>query len=110
MFVMVKRAPTLQYEPVMGFQSAVPGVFDLAVVAGAIIGLSCARAAALKGLRVVVIDRDSQSSGASVRNFGFITVTGQERGAAWTRARRVVIHRPRCRMGMGEECKLLSRA
>jgi FAD dependent oxidoreductase TIGR03364 len=37
---------------------------------------------------VVVIDRDAQSSGASVRNFGFITVTGQERGAAWARARR----------------------
>ena len=30
----------------------------------------------------------AQSSGASVRNFGFINVTGQERGAAWTRARR----------------------
>jgi D-hydroxyproline dehydrogenase subunit beta len=51
-------------------------------------GLSCARAAALAGLRVVVIDRDFKSCGASVRNFGFITVTGQERGAAWARARR----------------------
>jgi D-hydroxyproline dehydrogenase subunit beta len=37
---------------------------------------------------VIVIDRDSQASGASVRNFGFITVTGQERGMAWARARR----------------------
>ena len=53
-----------------------------------IVGLACARAAALKGLRVVVIDRDAQANGASVRNFGFITVTGQERGAAWNRARR----------------------
>jgi FAD dependent oxidoreductase TIGR03364 len=35
-----------------------------------------------------VIDRDAQSNGASVRNFGFITVTGQERGTAWARARR----------------------
>jgi FAD dependent oxidoreductase TIGR03364 len=65
-----------------------PGVFDLAVVGAGILGLSCARAAALRGLRVVVIDRDAQANGASVRNFGFITVTGQERGATWIRARR----------------------
>jgi FAD dependent oxidoreductase TIGR03364 len=35
-----------------------------------------------------VIDRDAQANGASVRNFGFVTVTGQERGASWDRARR----------------------
>jgi FAD dependent oxidoreductase TIGR03364 len=64
------------------------GVFDLAVVGAGIIGMSCARAAAMKGLRVIVIDRDSQSNGASVRNFGFVSVTGQERGTAWSRARR----------------------
>ncbi|HZE42751.1 MAG TPA: FAD-dependent oxidoreductase, partial [Steroidobacteraceae bacterium] len=58
---------------IIGCPSAVSGTFDLAVVGAGIIGLSCARAAALKGLRVVVIDRDSQSSGASVRNFGFVT-------------------------------------
>jgi FAD dependent oxidoreductase TIGR03364 len=62
--------------------------FDIAVVGAGIIGLACARAAALKGLRVVVIDRDAQANGASVRNFGFVTVTGQERGTAWNRARR----------------------
>src|ERR1700730_13055855 len=72
----------------MSSQSAVPGVFDLALVGAGIVGLSCARAAALKGLRVVVIDRDAQANGASVRNFGFITVTGQERGTVWNRARR----------------------
>jgi FAD dependent oxidoreductase TIGR03364 len=66
----------------------VSGAYDLAVVGAGIIGLSCARAAARQGLRVVVIDRDPQSVGASVRNFGFISVTGQERGTAWTRARR----------------------
>jgi D-hydroxyproline dehydrogenase subunit beta len=69
-------------------QSAVPGVFDLAVVGAGIVGLSCARAAALKGLRVIVIDRDAQANGASVRNFGLVVVTGQERGASWNRARR----------------------
>jgi len=67
---------------------ALSGAFDLAVVGAGIIGLSVARAAALRGLRVVVIDRDARSNGASVRNFGFVTVTGQERGTAWTRARR----------------------
>jgi len=30
-----------------------------------------------EGKRVIVIDRDAQANGASVRNFGFITVTGQ---------------------------------
>jgi FAD dependent oxidoreductase TIGR03364 len=62
--------------------------FDLAVVGAGIIGLATALAAARRGLRVLVIDRDAQANGASVRNFGFITVTGQERGKMWRRARR----------------------
>ena len=62
--------------------------FDLAVVGAGIVGLGCALAAARRGKRVVVIDRDAQANGASVRNFGFITVTGQEGGAMWARARR----------------------
>ena len=62
--------------------------FDLAVVGAGIVGLSCALAAARRGKRVAVIDRDAQANGASVRNFGFITVTGQERGAMWRRALR----------------------
>src|ERR1700720_562996 len=124
----------------IGCLSAIPGAFDLAVVGAGIVGLACARAAALKGLRVVVIDRDAQSSGASVRNFGFINVTGQERGASWTRARRtcaiweevaekagiailqrglwMTTRRPEAvailesflKTEMGEGCKLLSRA
>src|SRR5580658_5158327 len=62
--------------------------FDLAVVGAGIVGLATALAGARRGLRVVVIDRDAQANGASVRNFGFITVTGQQRGAMWARARR----------------------
>ena len=62
--------------------------FDLAVVGAGIVGLGCALAAAKLGKRVVVIDRDAQANGASVRNFGFITVSGQERGAMWGRAMR----------------------
>ena len=75
-------------EKIISSQSARPDVFDLAIVGSGIIGLSCARAAALRGLRTVVIDREARANGASVRNFGFITVTGQERGTSWARARR----------------------
>lgn len=62
--------------------------FDLAVVGAGILGLATALAGARQGLRVVVIDRDAQANGASVRNFGFITVSGQESGVMWARARR----------------------
>lgn len=62
--------------------------YDLAVVGAGICGLAHALAAARLGKRVVVIDRDAQANGASVRNFGFITVTGQEEGECWRRALR----------------------
>jgi D-hydroxyproline dehydrogenase subunit beta len=62
--------------------------FDLAVVGAGIVGLAAALAGAKRGLRVVVIERDAQANGASVRNFGFITVSGQERASMWARARR----------------------
>jgi FAD dependent oxidoreductase TIGR03364 len=62
--------------------------FDLAVVGAGICGLAHALAAARRGKRVVVIDRDAQANGASIRNFGFVTVTGQQRGACWERALR----------------------
>jgi len=35
-----------------------------------------------------VIDRDNQANGASIRNFGFVTVTGQGAGDCWEKARR----------------------
>jgi len=62
--------------------------FDLAVVGAGVVGLAHALAAARLGKRVVVVDRDAQANGASVRNFGFVTVTGQARGEVWRRARR----------------------
>ena len=62
--------------------------FDLAVVGAGVVGLAHAWAAARLGKRVVVIERDTQANGASIRNFGFITITGQQRGAVWRRARR----------------------
>jgi FAD dependent oxidoreductase TIGR03364 len=69
-------------------QSSIPQHVDLAVVGAGIVGLATALAGARRGLRVMVIDRDAQANGASVRNFGFITISGQARGAMWTRARR----------------------
>lgn len=62
--------------------------FDLAVVGAGICGLAHALAAARRGKRVVVFDRDAQANGASIRNFGFITVTGQQAGECWRRAMR----------------------
>lgn len=68
--------------------SAISGSFDVAIVGAGIVGLAHALAAARRGKRVIVIDRDTQAIGASVRNFGFITVTGQQAGACWQRAMR----------------------
>ena len=62
--------------------------FDLAIVGAGIVGLAHALAASRLGLSAVVVDRETQSNGASVRNFGFVTVSGQEPGAMWQRAMR----------------------
>jgi D-hydroxyproline dehydrogenase subunit beta len=114
--------------------------FDLAVVGAGILGLASALAAVRRGLKVVVIERDAQANGASVRNFGFITVSGQAPGPMWRRARRtrdvwreladaagicvshsgawVVVRRPEAvavieaflRTDMGDGCRMLSPA
>jgi D-hydroxyproline dehydrogenase subunit beta len=62
--------------------------YDLAVVGAGIVGLAHAYAAAKLGKRVVVIERNGRAVGASIRNFGFVTVTGQARGETWRRAKR----------------------
>lgn len=62
--------------------------FDCLIVGAGILGLAHAWAAAQQGLRVGVLERDAQAVGASIRNFGFITVTGQPAGITWRRARR----------------------
>jgi FAD dependent oxidoreductase TIGR03364 len=62
--------------------------YDIAIVGAGIVGLAHALAALRAGLRPVVIEREARAIGASVRNFGFVTVTGQEAGITWRRARR----------------------
>lgn len=51
--------------------------FDVAVVGSGIVGLGHALAAVRRGLRVVVIDRSAEITGASVRNFGHLCFTPQ---------------------------------
>jgi glycine/D-amino acid oxidase-like deaminating enzyme len=60
--------------------------YDLVVVGAGIIGMATAWTARQRGLRVAVVERHAKAIGASVRNFGFITVTGQRRGEHWKRA------------------------
>lgn len=62
--------------------------FDLIVVGAGIVGLAHALVAAQRGLRVAVVERDPRCLGASIRNFGFVTVTGQRAGDTWRRALR----------------------
>ncbi len=62
--------------------------FDLVVVGAGIVGLAHALMGARRGWRVAVVERDQRCLGASIRNFGFITVTGQRAGDTWRRAYR----------------------
>ncbi len=65
-----------------------PQHFDVIVVGAGIVGLAHAYTAARRGLRVCVVERDAACVGASIRNFGFVTVTGQGAGDTWRRAKR----------------------
>lgn len=62
--------------------------FDLVIAGAGIVGLAHALVAARRGLRVAVVERDHRCVGASIRNFGFVTVSGQRAGDTWRRARR----------------------
>ena len=125
---------------VVSDSKSVLGSYDLVVVGAGIVGLASALAGVRRGMKVAVVERNAQAIGASVRNFGFVTVSGQRAGAHWRRAMQsrdvwldvapqagiAVIHRglymPARRpeavavieafaqTEMGEHCRLLSRA
>lgn len=114
--------------------------YDLAVVGAGIVGIGVALAAVRQGKKVVVIERTAKAVGASIRNFGFVTISGQRAGAHWERAMRArdiwagivdeagipVIHRglvmparrPEAavvaeaflKTSMGEKCRLMTKA
>ena len=60
-----------------------------AIVVGAgILGLATARALAIRGFAVTVIEKSQFSLGASVRNFGMLWPVGQPEGKLYNRALR----------------------
>ena len=51
--------------------------YELIVVGAGVVGMGIALAAHKKGVKkILVIDRHQACTGASIRNFGFITITG----------------------------------
>ena len=62
--------------------------FDVAVIGAGIVGLATAYAAACKGLKTIVFERNPRAIGASVRNFGLLWPVGQPAGNLLDRAMR----------------------
>lgn len=54
--------------------------YDVVIIGSGIVGLAHARALVKFNKSILVIDASDKPNGASVRNFGFVTITGQEIG------------------------------
>ncbi len=61
--------------------------YDLAIVGAGILGLAHACEAQSRGLKTIVFETHARCTAASVRNFGFVTISGQRPGTTWSRAR-----------------------
>lgn len=61
--------------------------YDLVIVGAGIVGLAHAYEARSRGLSVLVVEKNARCVGASIRNFGFVTISGQGDGDTWRRAR-----------------------
>lgn len=113
--------------------------YDLLIVGAGIVGLAHAWIASKLGLHVAILEKNPRCEGASIKNFGFVTVTGQRAGTTWERARKsrdlwlevaFQAHLPICQRGltlvahrsealeiletfqqtsMGDDCRLLTR-
>lgn len=65
--------------------------YDLAVVGAGLLGLAHALAAARRGLKAIVLERDRQPAGRSLRDAGIVCPAGQTAGTSWLRARRSAV-------------------
>ena len=51
--------------------------YELVIVGAGVVGMGVALAARKKGVKkILIVDRHQACTGASIRNFGFITITG----------------------------------
>lgn len=60
--------------------------YDFLIIGAGIVGLAHAYQAHKRGYKVAIVERHAKATGASIRNFGFITVAGQRDGDTWRRA------------------------